>query len=33
MGVGAKSYMRKGFAIYEDMRQYLVTYEEAVSHI
>jgi hypothetical protein len=25
----AKSYMRKGFLIYEEMRKYLVTYEEA----
>jgi hypothetical protein len=31
----AKSYMRKGFLIYEDeeMRKYLTIYEEAVSHI
>ncbi len=29
----AKSYMRKGFLIYEEMRKYLVIYEEAVSHI
>jgi hypothetical protein len=27
----AKSYMRKGFLIYEEMRKYLVIYEEAVS--
>jgi hypothetical protein len=33
MGSVAKSYMRKGFLIYEEMRQYLVIYEEAVSHI
>ncbi len=33
MGAVAKSYMRKGFLIYEDMRKYLVIYEEAVSHI
>ncbi len=33
MGSGAKSYMRKGFLIYEEMRKYLVKYEEAVSHI
>jgi hypothetical protein len=33
MGVVAKSYMRKGFLIYEDMRKYLTIYEEAVSHI
>jgi hypothetical protein len=25
--------MRKGFLIYEEMRKYLVIYEEAVSHI
>ncbi len=29
----AKSYMRKGFLIYEEMRNYLVIYEEAVSYI
>ncbi len=30
----AKSYMRKGFLIYEEMRKYLtISYEEAVSHI
>ncbi len=29
----AKSYMRKGFLIYEKMRKYLVKYEEAVSPI
>jgi hypothetical protein len=33
MGLVAKSYMRKGFLIYEEMRKYLTTYEEAVSHI
>ncbi len=27
------SYIRKGFLIYEVMRKYLVTYEEAISHI
>jgi hypothetical protein len=32
-GAVAKSYMRKGFLIYEEMRKYLVTYEEAVSQI
>ena len=32
-GAVAKSYMRKGFLIYEEMRKYLVKYEEAVSHI
>ncbi len=29
----AKSYVRKGFLIYEEMRKYLVIYEEAVSSI
>ncbi len=33
MGAVAKSYMRKGFLIDEEMRKYLVIYEEAVSHI
>jgi hypothetical protein len=33
MGLGAKSCMRKGFLIYEEMRKYLVIYEEAVSHV
>jgi hypothetical protein len=33
MGAVAKSYMRKGFLIYEEMRQYLAIYEEAVGHI
>ena len=33
MGTVAKSYMRKGFLIYDEMRKYLVLYEEAVSHI
>ncbi len=33
MGSVAKSYMRKGFLIYEEMRKYLVIYEEAISHI
>ncbi len=32
-GSDAKSYMRKGFPIYEKMRKYLVIYGEAVSHI
>jgi hypothetical protein len=27
---GAKSYLRKGFLIHEEMRKYLVIYEEAV---
>jgi hypothetical protein len=31
MGAVAKSYMRKGFLIYEEMRKYLTIYEEAVS--
>jgi hypothetical protein len=30
---GAKSNMRKGFLIYEEMRKYITIYEEAVSHI
>jgi hypothetical protein len=29
----AKSYMRKGFLIYEEMRKYLTIIEEAVSDI
>ncbi len=29
----AKSYMRKGFLIYEEMRKYFPIYEETVSHI
>ncbi len=33
MGSGAKSYMRKGFLIYEEMRKFFLIYEEAVSHI
>jgi hypothetical protein len=33
MGAVAKSYMRKGFLIYEEMRTYLTKYEEAFSHI
>jgi hypothetical protein len=33
MGAVAKSCMRKGFLIYEEMRKYLTIYEEAVSHI
>jgi hypothetical protein len=32
-GAVAKSYKRKGFLIYEEMRQYFPIYEEAVSHI
>jgi hypothetical protein len=33
MGAVAKTYMRKGFLIYEEMRKYLVINEEAVSHV
>jgi hypothetical protein len=33
MGSGAESYMRKGFLIYEEMRKYFTTYDEAVSHV
>ncbi len=33
MGSGAKSYMSKGFLIYEEMRKYFPIYEEAVSRI
>jgi hypothetical protein len=33
MGAVAKSYMRKGFLIYEEMHKYLDIYGEAVSHI
>ncbi len=33
MGSVAKPYMGKGFQIYEEMRKYLVTYEEALSHL
>jgi hypothetical protein len=32
-GEVAKSYMRKGFLIHEELRKYLTIYEEAVSHI
>jgi hypothetical protein len=32
-GAVAKSYRRKGFLIYEEMRKYFPLYEEAVSHI
>jgi hypothetical protein len=31
-GAVAKSYMRNGFLIYEEMRKYFPIYEEAVSH-
>ncbi len=33
MGAVAKSYMKKAFLIYEEMRKYLIIYEEAVSRI
>jgi hypothetical protein len=33
MGAVAKSYMKKGFLIFEEMRKYLVIYEEAVGNI
>jgi hypothetical protein len=33
MGSVAKSYMRKGFLLYEEMRKYFTIFEEAVSHI
>jgi hypothetical protein len=32
-GAVGKSYMRKGFLIYKEMRKYFPIYEEAVSHI
>jgi hypothetical protein len=32
-GAVAKTYMRKGFLIYEEMQKYFPIYEEAVSHI
>jgi ribosomal protein S17 len=32
-GAVAKSYMRKGFLIHEEMGQYFPIYEEAVSQI
>ncbi len=32
-GAVAKSYMMKGFLIYEEMRKYFPIYEEAVSYI
>ncbi len=32
-GAVAKSYMRKGFLIYEEIRKYFPIYEEAVCHI
>ncbi len=33
MGSVAKSYIRKGFLIYEEMRKYFTIYKEAVSNI
>jgi hypothetical protein len=33
MGSSAKSYMRKGFLIYAEMRKFFPIYENAVSHI
>jgi hypothetical protein len=33
IGAVAKSYMRKGFLIYEEMRKFFPTYKEAVGHI
>ncbi len=32
-GAVAKSYMRKGFLIYEEMRKYFPIHEEAVGHL
>ncbi len=32
-GSGAESYVRKGFLIFDEVRKYLVIYEEAFSHI
>jgi hypothetical protein len=32
-GAVAKSYMRKGFLIYEEMPKYFTMYVEAVTHI
>ncbi len=32
-GAGAMSNVTKGFLIYEEMREYLAIYEEAISHI
>ncbi len=32
-GAVAKSYIRKGFLIYEEMRKYFSIYEETVSHV
>jgi hypothetical protein len=33
MGSGAKSYMRNGILIYEEMHKFITIYEEAVSRI
>jgi hypothetical protein len=33
MGAVAKSYMKKGFLINEEMWKYLVIYKETVSHL
>ncbi len=33
MGSGAKSYMRKGFLIYEEMHKFFPIYKDAVNHI
>ncbi len=33
MGAVARSYMRKGFLMYEELRRYFVIYEEAISHM
>jgi hypothetical protein len=33
MGSGAKSYMKKGLLIYEEIQNYFPISEEAVSHI
>jgi hypothetical protein len=33
MGSGAKLYIRKGFLIYEEMRNFFPIYEETASHI
>jgi hypothetical protein len=33
VGAVAKSYMRTGFLIYEEMRKYIIIYEEAFSQI
>jgi hypothetical protein len=33
MGAVEKSYIRRGFLIYEEMSKYLVIFEEAISHI